>query len=87
MTVGARSLASAPDPPAREGNVSTKKHRTAPLGELIASAFDDAARDTDDPRAVSRRATRAVLELLRRSGELNGSRGPVTLLEAARTRD
>jgi len=41
--------------------------RTAPLGEVVAAAFDRAARYTTDRREVSRLATEAVLQLLRRA--------------------
>jgi hypothetical protein len=39
---------------------------TAPLGELVVAVFDKAARYSSDPREVSRLATQAIMELLRR---------------------
>lgn len=40
--------------------------QTALLGDLIAGAFDEAAQLSADPTEVSRLATRAVVNLLRR---------------------
>jgi hypothetical protein len=37
---------------------------TAPLGELVAAAFDGAARFSEDPLEVSRLGTLAVLHML-----------------------
>ena len=45
----------------------TNTYRTAQLGDLIAAAFDEAARYTTDPAHVSRLATRAVQHILRRA--------------------
>ena len=45
-----------------------RTHGTARLGDLIAAAFDEAARYSADPREVSRLATQAVRYLLRRAG-------------------
>lgn len=39
--------------------------KTAQLGELVVTAFDQAARYSEDPEAVSRLATRAVMHILR----------------------
>jgi hypothetical protein len=47
--------------------VETRRHRTAPLGELIAAAFDEAARHSADPKEVARLATQAVSHMLRRA--------------------
>lgn len=41
--------------------------KTMPLGDLVAAAFDEAARRCDDPREVSRWATKAVEQVLRRA--------------------
>ena len=43
----------------------THVEKTAQLGELVAAAFDEAARYSADPREVSRLATQAVMHLLR----------------------
>jgi len=40
-------------------------HKTAPLGELIAAAFDGAATYSADPHQVSRLAMGAIAHLLR----------------------
>jgi hypothetical protein len=45
----------------------TKQSRTAQLGEVIAALFDEAARTSKDPRVVTRVATRALADLLRRA--------------------
>ena len=42
-------------------------NRTARLGDVIAAAFDEAARRSVDPREVSRLATQTVRQLMRRS--------------------
>ncbi len=42
-------------------------HGTARLGDLVAAAFDEAARYSADPREVSRLATQAVRHLMRRA--------------------
>lgn len=39
--------------------------RTTQIGELVAAAFDVAARYSTDPREVSRLATRVVSHMLR----------------------
>ena len=44
----------------------TNAQETAPLGELVVAAFDEAAQYSSDPREVSRLATRAVMQMLRR---------------------
>lgn len=41
--------------------------RTAQLGELVAAAFDAAALSSTDPQKVSRLATLAVMDMLRRA--------------------
>ena len=40
-------------------------HTTAQLGDVVVTAFDEAAHYSTDPRVVSRLATRAVMLLLR----------------------
>ncbi|MBN1605005.1 MAG: hypothetical protein JW940_00145 [Polyangiaceae bacterium] len=44
----------------------THAHTTAPLGQLVAAVFDEAALCSDDSREVSRLATQAVVHLLER---------------------
>lgn len=45
-----------------------RTHRsTAELGEVVATAFDEAARYSTDPRKIAEIATAAVGRLLRRS--------------------
>jgi hypothetical protein len=44
----------------------THAHTTAPLGQLVAVVFDEAALCSDNPREVSRLATQAVVHLLER---------------------
>jgi len=39
--------------------------KTAELGELVVTAFDEAARFSTDPREVSRLATQAIAHMLR----------------------
>lgn len=39
--------------------------KTAPLGEIIATAFDEAARLSTDPREVPGLAMRAITQILR----------------------
>ena len=56
-------------------------HETAPLGEVVAAVFDEAALQASDRAEVSRLATQAVMNLLRRS---RGLRGPRALLDARR---
>lgn len=56
-------------------------HETAPLGELVAAVFDEAALYATDPVEVSRLATQAVMNLLRGS---RGARGPRMPLDARR---
>jgi hypothetical protein len=43
----------------------THVHQSAPLGELVVAAFDEAARYSADPLEVSRLATQAVGRMLR----------------------
>jgi hypothetical protein len=45
--------------------MTTDGRRTVPLGELVVAAFDVAARQSEDPREISRLATRTVRHLLR----------------------
>jgi hypothetical protein len=45
-----------------------RKHGTVRLGDLIAAAFDEAARCSTDPMEVSRLATQVVRYLVRRGG-------------------
>jgi hypothetical protein len=45
----------------------TQVHKTTQLGELIVAVFDEAAYYSADPREVSRLATRAVTQMVRRS--------------------
>lgn len=42
-------------------------HLTASIGDLVASAFDEAAATTSDPREATALATRCVEQLLRRA--------------------
>ena len=42
-------------------------HETMQVGDLIVAAYDEAARQTSDPREASRVATRVVTEFLRRA--------------------
>jgi hypothetical protein len=50
--------------------------KTAQLGDLVAAAFDEAARYSTDPREVSRLATQAVTDMLRRARR--ATRSPLT---------
>lgn len=52
-------------------------HKTAPLGELVAAVFDEAAQHASDPAEVSRLATQAVMNLVRRSRGLRCPRAPL----------
>jgi hypothetical protein len=47
---------------------------TVPLGELVAAVFDRAAMWSKDQREVSRLATMAVMQILRRSRSLHAPR-------------
>jgi hypothetical protein len=47
-----------------------RTHGTARLGDLVAAAFDEAARYSADPREVSRLATQAVRHFVRRAGRV-----------------
>lgn len=62
--------AHAPQQAQEEGVVKRRTHGTARLGDLIAAAFDEAARHSADPKEVSRLATQAVRYLLRRAGRM-----------------
>ena len=42
------------------------------LGDLIAGAFDEAARQSNDSAEVSRVAVRAVVEMMRRASRYEG---------------
>ena len=67
--------------------MEAKTHTTKMLGDLIADAFDEAARRTADPKEASRLATEAVIRLLRGARWLSAAPQPATCLEAARTWD
>jgi hypothetical protein len=54
--------------------------KSAPLGELVAAAFDSAARFSSDPREVSRFAAQVVRHMLRRACAFGDAR-----VEVART--
>lgn len=43
--------------------------KTALLGDLVVAAFEEAALHSADPRVVTRLATRAVANLLKRAAE------------------
>lgn len=45
----------------------TPSHETRLLGDLVVTAYDMAAQDSDDPSEVSRVAANAVMRLLRRA--------------------
>lgn len=45
-------------------------HKTISLGDMIAAAFDEAARQSTDPKEVSRLATQAIRRRLRRQRRL-----------------
>jgi hypothetical protein len=53
--------------------MSTQVHTIVPFGELVAAAFDEAARYSKDPRQVSRLARRAVRHLLWRGRKTSAS--------------
>ncbi|AUX40534.1 uncharacterized protein SOCE26_019350 [Sorangium cellulosum] len=46
--------------------MTTNIHKTAQLGDLVAAAFDQAAHYSTDPSEVSRLATQAVMQVVRR---------------------
>ena len=50
-----------------EDRMMRNPRKTAELGEVILTAFDEAAQYTADPRTVARLASLAVLRLWRRS--------------------
>jgi len=58
-------------------------HKTTELGELIVAAFDKAAHCTTDPQEVSRLATQAVMQILRRSQRISTPASPPTVCVAA----
>ena len=62
-----------------------KTDKTAQLGDLIADAFDEAARHSTDPREVSRLATEAVMLLARRARRLSVRPPPTAGIEATYT--
>ena len=45
----------------------TTVYKTAELGELVVAAFDEAAHHSANPREISRLATGAVMDMVRRS--------------------
>lgn len=45
-------------------------HRTTPFGELVVAVFDKATQYSTDPHKVSRMATRAVANIVRRARKL-----------------
>jgi len=47
--------------------VRSHVHRATQVGELVVAAFDKAASYSSDPREVSRLATQAVAQMLRRA--------------------
>jgi hypothetical protein len=44
--------------------MNERKPRTAPLGELVTTAFDQAATYSRDPKEITRLATQAITHLL-----------------------
>jgi hypothetical protein len=56
--------------------------RTAPLGEIVAAAYEHAASVTSDPERASRIAARAIAQLLSRRGNRRAAR---KLVEGGRT--
>jgi hypothetical protein len=59
-------------------------HETMQVGDLIAAAYDEAARQTSDAREVSRVATRVVTKFLRSARRALPP--PVITLTPSRTR-
>jgi hypothetical protein len=53
----------------------THLHKTVPLGNLIAAAFDEAERVSPDPREVSRLAAWIMARMLRRARPTPGLHG------------
>ena len=49
------------------GDVRCHVHKTAQIGDLVVTAFDQAARYSTNPDEVSRLATTAVAHILRRA--------------------
>jgi hypothetical protein len=47
--------------------MKTNLHKTAELGDLVVAAFDNAAHYSTDPGEISRLATHAVMNMLRRT--------------------
>ena len=45
--------------------MTTHVNKTATLGDLVVTVFDEAAKQSGDPRQVSRLATRAITHMLR----------------------
>jgi hypothetical protein len=60
-------------------------HETMQVGDLIAAAYDEAARQTSDAREVSRVATRVVTKFLRSARRALPP--PVTTLTPSSTRN
>ena len=48
-----------------EEPMTTHVNKTARLGDLVVTVFDEAAKKSSDPREVSRLATRAITHMLR----------------------
>jgi hypothetical protein len=57
--------------------MTTNIHKTAQLGELVAAAFDKAALYSADPQEVSRLATQAVMNILRRAQRTSAPPSPL----------
>jgi len=45
--------------------MKTHANKTATLGDLVVTVFDEAAKESCDPREVSRLATQAITHMLR----------------------
>ena len=78
-----RVLRGAYDP---DGNATENEgllQKAVPLGELVLAAFDEAAHYSSDPREVSRLATWAVANMLRRARRIPiPSAAPATCTKA-----
>ena len=61
----------------------TNVHKTALLGELVVIAFDKAAHYSTDPREVTRLATQAVVQMLRRARRISTPPSPPTTFTKA----
>jgi len=53
--------------------MGTNVHHSVQLGDLVVAAFDVAARQSADPREVSRQAATTVLHMLRRAARVAAS--------------